>query len=270
MSGLTDDKLAQISAYAEGEMPADEVAVFEAELAADAELAAALAEYREALGLSAALAPVQAPPNFERKVRQTMRRRSRGRLFVPESAHREAQMTQLFIVFALLVLVYIAFNLGLHRLEELVDDGRAPVEGSGSPTEAPDPGSMAPVDPATEGSADGADLEGVPTPSWQLAREGTDGTTPILAMRHEIVRYSVDSELDADALAADLFIRFGGGRVSRDGDTFTVTVAPDEFVGMAERLPGVGPVAIERLTVDAPPPNHVFVIRARPSAHATP
>jgi hypothetical protein len=248
-------------------MPADEIAPFEAELAADPELAAALAEYREALGLSAALAPVQAPANFERKVRQTMRRRSRGRLFAPESAHREAQMTQLFIVFALLLLVYIAFNLGLHRLEELVDDGRAPVEGSATPTDEAPPAPQTITDDA-DGSA--ADLEGIPTPSWQMAREGTDGTTPILAMRHEIVQYSVDSPLDGEALAADLFIRFGGARVRRDGDTFYVTVAPDEFVGMAERLPGVGPVAIERLTVDAPPPNHVFVIRARHSALATP
>lgn len=260
MNGLSDEKLAQISAYAEGEMPADERAAFEAELAANAELAAALADYREAMGLTATLAEVHAPPDFEQAVQRTLRRRSRGRLFKPEAAVREAQLTQFFIAFALLVLVYLALSLGLHRFEQLLDDQSLPIEGSGQ---------AAPPSPAVNEPVDDPGASGLPAPSWQLAREGVAGDVPSLPMRHEVFVYRVQSELDAESLATDLFTRFGPSRLRREGDVFYVTVAPAEFQGMAERLTGVGPVQRDRLTLDAPPPNHVFTIYARGAAPET-
>ncbi len=68
-------------AYLDGELDDGARQALEAELAADAALAAAFARYRETVAALQQLAPVEVPARFGKQVERRIRRRSRGRYF---------------------------------------------------------------------------------------------------------------------------------------------------------------------------------------------
>lgn len=72
---------AKLSDYVEGSLPAGEAAAVEAHLRGCATCTEALAAVKETVTALSGLHKIPAPPNFDREVAETIRRRSGGRFF---------------------------------------------------------------------------------------------------------------------------------------------------------------------------------------------
>jgi anti-sigma factor RsiW len=75
MPATKDTSAERITAYLDAELPADEAAAFEAELADDPETRAEVEELRLVMSLVQSLPDVHAPPDFAEKVARRVRRR---------------------------------------------------------------------------------------------------------------------------------------------------------------------------------------------------
>ena len=75
MPANKDASAERITAYLDAELPADEAAALEAELAEDPEALAEIEQLRRVMSLVQSLPEVQAPPDFAEKVARRVRRR---------------------------------------------------------------------------------------------------------------------------------------------------------------------------------------------------
>jgi anti-sigma factor RsiW len=75
MPATKDTSAERITAYLDAELPADEVAALEAELAEDPEALAEIEQLRRVMSLVQSLPEVHAPPDFAEKVARRVRRR---------------------------------------------------------------------------------------------------------------------------------------------------------------------------------------------------
>ncbi len=88
MAAHNDDNTDRFVAYLDGEMDEAERGAFEAELAADAALAAELEQYQKTLGLLGRLESPGRPEHMTDAVEGRIRRRSHGRFFALEPKTR--------------------------------------------------------------------------------------------------------------------------------------------------------------------------------------
>lgn len=260
MNELTDAEAARLIEYVDGEMDADAMQAFEAELQDNPRLQEALDELRGAVDVIGALgAPEEV--DLAEGVRSRIRRRSRGRYFGRRSLYRERVQTQLFISFALAVLAaaillaspYVIRELFAPQEFELVDEGSGEAEHGGSGE--------------AEGSADNGDVRGpettgdpspAPDPTGaeplpmdgSLARHGAVADIAPTAVRHHEFAYTVRTELGVEALGARLRDQFGAEDVRRDGDAFVVAVPRAQVAETVTRVGDLGPVT--RRTVEVP------------------
>jgi anti-sigma factor RsiW len=75
MPATKDTSAERMTAYLDAELPADEAAAFEAQLAEDPEARSEIEQLRKVMSLVQSLPEVQAPPDFAEKVARRVRRR---------------------------------------------------------------------------------------------------------------------------------------------------------------------------------------------------
>jgi anti-sigma factor RsiW len=75
MPATKDTSAERMTAYLDAELPADEAAAFEAQLAEDPETRSEIEQLRKVMSLVQSLPEVQAPPDFAEKVARRVRRR---------------------------------------------------------------------------------------------------------------------------------------------------------------------------------------------------
>jgi anti-sigma factor RsiW len=75
MPATKDTSAERMTAYLDAELPAEEAAAFEAQLAEDPEARSELEQLRKLMSLVQSLPEVQAPPDFAEKVARRVRRR---------------------------------------------------------------------------------------------------------------------------------------------------------------------------------------------------
>jgi anti-sigma factor RsiW len=75
MPATKDTSAERMTAYLDAELPADEAAAFEAQLAEDPDVRSEIEQLRNVMSLVQGLPEVQAPPDFAEKVAKRVRRR---------------------------------------------------------------------------------------------------------------------------------------------------------------------------------------------------
>lgn len=76
MPATKDTSAEQMTAYLDAELPAEEAAAFEEQLASDPQARSEVEQLRKMMSLVASLPEVQAPPDFYEKVAKRVRRRA--------------------------------------------------------------------------------------------------------------------------------------------------------------------------------------------------
>ncbi len=149
MPSTQDNSAERMTAYLDAELPAEEAAAFEAQLADDPEARSELEQLRKVMSLVQGLPDVQAPPDFAEKVAKRVRRRL---LFTSEATW--ALFSLPFQVLSIIVILTVA---GLYMMAQLEQKptsiererlpGMQPLDPSASaPGPGPTPG-PAPIQP---------------------------------------------------------------------------------------------------------------------------
>jgi len=138
MPATKDASAERITAYLDAELPDDEVAALEAELAEDPEALAEVEQLRRVMSLVQSLPEIQAPPDFAEKVARRVRRR------VALGADSTWSLVSLsFQVLSIIVILTVA---GLYMMAQLEQQPTG-IEREQIPGTAPDDQVPAPVEP---------------------------------------------------------------------------------------------------------------------------
>lgn len=266
---LDEETLALLAAYAEGELDGDDKDTLERRIAAEPALAEELAAMRSLQASLQTMARDDAPEDFARSVAQRIRRRSGGRFF-RHDMDRPRVSIELVLMIAAVVFGLLAVVHTIDTVQILTDSPVVPAEpehpreGSGAAPntatpEAPEPDSNEQIEaPALD--------DGVGMPDRDAVREGVvSGGRYAGATRRERV-YVIRTELDADALEAEIRRRAGRDVYVRQERGFTITAEAGDVPLMVERLTPLGNVSIE--TIDFRPgaeqtPAQIVVVPSR-------
>lgn len=111
MPATKDTSAERMMAYLDAELPAEEAAAFEAELADDPDARSEIEQLRKVMSLVQGLPDVQAPPDFAEKVARRVRRRL---LFTSD-----ATWSLLSVPFQVLSIIVILTVAGLYMMAQL-------------------------------------------------------------------------------------------------------------------------------------------------------
>lgn len=250
MSATDPQRDAQIAAYLEGRMSADERAAFEVLVDGDEALQDAVLAAQEASDPLAALPPPVPPEDFDQRVARRIRRRSRGRYFAERQASALRYPLIFFVLLSLLVLAAVALLGEAFPLRALEDV--APIETPSPPNspEAPD----APPEsgrteqaPAPHELAHGTtELADVPVRTGAVHGGSTVGATVL------VWRYVASVEQPLAEVLPEVQARFGASRVTSHPDRIEIRVPTTQLGGFVERLAQLGPVSRERVPLAVP------------------
>lgn len=138
MPATKDTSAERITAYLDAELPAEEAAAFEAELADDPDARAEVEQLRLVMSLVQSLPDVEAPPDFAEKVARRVRRR------VALGADGSWSLVSLpFQVLSIIVILTVA---GLYMIAQLEQQPLG-IEREVIPTAAPGQSAPAPIEP---------------------------------------------------------------------------------------------------------------------------
>lgn len=135
MAATKDTSAERITAYLDAELPAEEAAAFEAELADDPETRAEVEQLRLVMSLVQSLPEVQAPPDFAEKVARRVRRRM--------ALGADSTWSLVSLPFQVLSIVVILTVAGLYMMAQLeqqpvgIERERIPAAAPGEPAPAP-------------------------------------------------------------------------------------------------------------------------------------
>jgi anti-sigma factor RsiW len=136
-----EDIEAKLSDYVEGGLPASEAAAVEEHLRGCAACTEALAAVKQAVSALSGLHKIPAPPNFDREVAETIRRRSGGRFF-GRRAFGDRVPLELLAILALglgLALYFFLRSSDTGSLRPFDRGSDRPASGSEAPDVAPRP-----------------------------------------------------------------------------------------------------------------------------------
>jgi anti-sigma factor RsiW len=111
MPATKDTSAERITAYLDAELPDDEAAAFEAQLAEDPEALAEVEQLRRVMSLVQSLPEVQAPPDFAEKVARRVRRRM--------ALGADATWSLVSLPFQVLSIIVILTVAGLYMMAQL-------------------------------------------------------------------------------------------------------------------------------------------------------
>lgn len=267
MTDVSEQDAIRFSEYLDGEMSDAERDAFEAELAADAELAEAFDAFSKTLDLLGGLAVPKV--DLARGVERKIRRRSRGRYFGSSSLYRQRVQTEIFIAVALVLLAGIALLatpgglkalLGSQEFETIADPEPVPdgADGLTEPNEEePEGREQATPDVAEDGLEPGANGARA-TP----AGEGATSGAPIREMeRHEFL-YSVATVMTLEALERRIDDQFGAFERRTEGGQVYLAVPRAEIGTVVASLGDIGTVERTRAAVAGTPATLDIVFSA--------
>jgi len=111
MPATKDASAERMTAYLDAELPDEEAAAFEAELADDPEALAEVEQLRRVMSLVQSLPEIQAPPDFAEKVARRVRRRM--------ALGADATWTLVSLPFQVLSIIVILTVAGLYMMAQL-------------------------------------------------------------------------------------------------------------------------------------------------------
>ena len=231
MTELDDDTIVRFSAYLEDELDSDERAAFEAELAADGSLRESFDEFKSTMQVLVGLGREQAPDDFTDRVQRRIRKRSRGRFFGDRMGSSQSRQVQLFIVFAILLLLGIVWVVTPERVDILWGEDGAPSVGSGEGV-----GSEDDAEPAPAPGPSGSNTESGASPSRTIATGA--GETRYPPAQRMGLRYNYVVDEIPEGTYAYLEERYGADNVRSSGDAISLDVAPSEHEMLLEWLGG--------------------------------
>lgn len=143
MPATKDTSAELITAYLDAELPEEDAAAFEAQLARDPEAMSEVEQLRKVMSLVSSLPEVQAPPDFYEKVSRRIRRRQ---LFASEGVWTLVSLP--FQVLSIIIILTVAALNMMAQLEQQPQKlERERVIGTGKPDPNAPPAGPAPVQP---------------------------------------------------------------------------------------------------------------------------